>query len=125
MTRFDEVMQRIGTRPALIRMANVSDYFGDKAPYRIESGVALIDVSGPLSNDAWSWGGTTYGEIQDQLKIAAADPGVKGILLCVNSPGGETDNAFETAAVRKPVVERVTSSTPPPRMATAFNRRLA
>ena len=92
-------MQRFGSRPALVNMSAVSDYFGEKAPYRIEGGVAMIDISGALSNDPWSWGGTTYGEIQDQVKIAAADPEVKGILLCVNSPGGETDNAFETAAV--------------------------
>jgi signal peptide peptidase SppA len=99
MKKLEEVMARFGSRPALIRMAAVSDYFGDAAPYRIEDGVAMIDISGPLSNAKWSWGGTTYGEIQDQCKIAAADPNVKGVLLCVNSPGGETDNAFETAAV--------------------------
>jgi signal peptide peptidase SppA len=99
MKRIEEVMSRFGSRPALIRMASVSDYFGDSAPYRIEDGVAMIDVSGPLSNAKWSWGGTTYGDIQDQCKIAAADPTVKGVILCINSPGGETDNAFETAAV--------------------------
>ncbi len=97
MTRLEEVMQRIGSRPALIRMENVSDHFGDAAPYRIEDGIAIIDVFGVLSNDPWSWGGTTYPEIQNQLKIAAQDPNVKGILLNINSPGGETDNSFETA----------------------------
>ena len=107
--RLDEVMRRFGSRPALIRMASVSDYFGDSAPYSIEGGIAMIDISGPLSNSAWSWGGTTYGDIQDQCKIAMADPEVKGALLCINSPGGETDNAFETAvaiaklASQKPV----------------------
>jgi len=98
-SRRDEIMTRIGTRPALIRSANVADYFGDAAPYRVEDGIAIVDVLGPLSNAAWSWGGTTYGEIQTQLKIASEDPGVKAVLLNVNSPGGETDNAFETAAM--------------------------
>ncbi len=97
--RFLEVAQRIGGRPALIRLASAADYFGENAPYAIVGGIAVIDISGPLSNEAWSWGGTTYGEIQDQLKIAAADPNVNGIALRVNSPGGETDNAFETAAM--------------------------
>lgn len=95
--RIIEVMQRIGSRPALIRLANAGDQFGDNAPYRIEEGVAMIDVVGVLSNAAWSWRGVTYGEIQEQLKIAAADPSVRAVLLNVNSPGGETDNAFETA----------------------------
>lgn len=99
MKRLEEVMTRIGSRPALINLASVSDFFGDAAPYRIEDGVAMIDICGPLSNAKWSWGGTTYGDIQDQMKIAAEDPNVKGILLNVNSPGGETDNAFETAAL--------------------------
>jgi signal peptide peptidase SppA len=106
MTRLEEVMQRIGARPALIRLANAGDFFGENAPYRIEDAVAIIDIVGPLSNAAWSWRGTTYGEIQDQLKIASADPNVRGILLNINSPGGETDNAFETAdmiaALEKP-----------------------
>ena len=99
MRRLDEVMERIGSRPALIHAASVSDSFGDPKPYRVEEGIGIIDVCGPLSNDLWSWGGTTYGAIQEQLKLAGADPGVKGILLNVNSPSGETDNAFETAAL--------------------------
>jgi len=98
-SRLEEVAARFGSRPALISMASVSDYFGDSAPYRIEEGgIAMIDISGPLSNDKWSWGGTTYPEIQDACKIAKADPNVKGVLLTINSPGGATDNAFETAA---------------------------
>lgn len=97
--RLKEVLERLGSRPSLIRMGDISDYFGEDAPYRTEDGVAFVNISGPLSNSRWSWGGTTYGDIQNQIRIAAADPGVKGILLNVNSPGGETDNAFETAAM--------------------------
>src|ERR1041385_7565054 len=99
MKRLEEVMNRIGSRRALIHMASVSDHFGDAAPYRIEDGIGIINICGPLSNAVWSWGGTTYGDIQNQSRIADADPNVRAILLNVNSPGGETDNAFETAAV--------------------------
>jgi signal peptide peptidase SppA len=95
--RLEEVIARIGSRPALLCMASASDYFGDASPYRVEDGIAIIDIVGPLSNAAWSWGGTTYGDIQTQVKTAVADSKVKGILLNVNSPGGETDNAYETA----------------------------
>jgi signal peptide peptidase SppA len=99
MLRFDEVMERIGPRPALIHAASIPGSFGDPKPYRVEEGIAIVDIYGPLSNELWSWGGTTYGEIQNQVKLAAADPEVKGILLNINSPGGQTDNAFETAAL--------------------------
>jgi ClpP class serine protease len=99
MNRLDEVMERLGSRPAMVRMEDVSQFFGDAAPYRIEDGIAMIDIVGVLSNAAWSWGGTTYGELQNQIRIACADPNVDGILFNVNSPGGETDNAFETAAL--------------------------
>jgi signal peptide peptidase SppA len=99
MTRLEEITQRIGARPALIRMQDVSDLFGEAAPYHIEGGIAMIDVCGVLTNAAWSWGGTTYGELQDQINIASVDPNVTGILLVINSPGGECDNAFETATV--------------------------
>jgi len=104
-TQLEEIMARFGSRPALIRMSSISDQFGASAPYRLEDGIAMIDISGPLSNSAWSWGGTTYGDIQDQCKIACADPDVTGLLLCINSPGGETDNAFETAAVISKVAQ--------------------
>ncbi len=105
-SRRSEVIARIGSRPALIQMANISDYFGDAAPYRIEEGIGIIDISGPLSNAPWSWRGTTYGEIQEQMKIAMQDPNVRGILLNVNSPGGESDNSFETAAVIAAAAEK-------------------
>jgi signal peptide peptidase SppA len=97
MTRLEEITQRIGARPALVRMQDIADIFGEAAPYRIEGGIAMIDVCGVLTNAAWSWGGTTYGDLQDQLNIASVDPNVTGILLNINSPGGECDNAFETA----------------------------
>jgi signal peptide peptidase SppA len=97
--RLEEVMQRIGSRPALIHMQFAGDAYPDDRPYEIRDGIACIDIVGPLSNAAWSWRGTTYGEIQMQVKTAQMDPAVKGILLYVNSPGGETDNAFETAQV--------------------------
>lgn len=101
MTRLEEVMQRIGARSALIRVAVAGDHFGENAPYRVEDGVAIINVIGPLFNEDCDpeSGCTSYGDIQEQLKVASADPNVKGILLNINSPGGRTDNGFETAAI--------------------------
>jgi signal peptide peptidase SppA len=61
--------------------------------------VAIIDISGFLSNDAWWWDETDYRDIQKEVRLAVEDADVKGILLRINSPGGETDNAFETARI--------------------------
>src|SRR5262249_39796402 len=92
-------MQRMGTRPALINMENAGGDYRNSRAYNVQGGIAIIDISGPLSNEDWSWGGATYGEIQSQVEMAVDDRDVEGILLCLNSPGGSTDRAFETAAV--------------------------
>ncbi len=71
--------------------------------YQVVEGVAIVDVCGFLCNDPCWWDETGYDEIQSELQIAAADSTVDGILLNINSPGGETDNAFETADVVRAV----------------------
>ena len=105
--RFKEVMGRIGSRPALIHAAAVGDYFGESAPYRAAGNLAVVDVVGPLLNESCDCGGCTcYADIQEQLRAADANPNIKGILLNVNSPGGQTDNAFETAALIAEIAKR-------------------
>ena len=89
------------------------------APYAIHDGVATIQVRGELINRG-SWlsalcGLTSYEALTAALRMAAADPAVRGILLDVDSPGGEAAGAMETAAVvrdvsaQKPVVAFVDS----------------
>lgn len=77
---------------------------GGSAPslFRQERGVALIPVIGSLVNrGAWldaNSGLTSYEGITAQVKAAAADPGVKAILLDIDSPGGEATGMFSLAA---------------------------
>jgi signal peptide peptidase SppA len=64
-------------------------------------GIAVIPVVGTLTRrslglDAAS-GLTSYGEISAMLDAAIADPAVAGILLDVDSPGGEAGGVFELA----------------------------
>jgi signal peptide peptidase SppA len=64
-------------------------------------GIAVIPVVGTLTRrslglDAAS-GLTSYGEISAMLDAAIADPTVAGILLDVDSPGGEAGGVFELA----------------------------
>ena len=63
------------------------------------AGIAVIPVHGSLvrrsmAMDAQS-GMTSYGDIASMLDEAARDPGVAGILLDIDSPGGEAGGVFE------------------------------
>jgi signal peptide peptidase SppA len=65
-----------------------------------ESGIAIVPVLGPLVARA-DWltsllGATEYGAIADAVSAAADDPAVRGILLEVDSPGGEVGGLFDT-----------------------------
>lgn len=70
------------------------------------TGIAVIPIQGTLVKrtlglEAAS-GLTSYSEIQALLAAAISDPSVRGILLDVDSPGGETGGVFELAEfVRK------------------------
>jgi len=102
-TRRDEVLRLFGAKPLLIEAAKLDAAYATRRPYATESGVAIIDIAGVLANepslfDAFVYGATAYGQILDEVEQAVRDPEVRGILLRVNSPGGDSDGAFETAA---------------------------
>lgn len=72
-------------------------------PYEVTpEGIAIIDVSGTLVKkaswmDAWS-GLQSYEMIRAGFLDAVADPRISGILLDVDSPGGEVGGLFDLAA---------------------------
>ena len=65
-------------------------------------GIALIPVHGTLVRRALGLeaasGLSSYAEIGARVDAALADPAVKGILLDIDSPGGEAGGVFELAA---------------------------
>ena len=77
------------------------------------TGIAVIEIEGSLTHKLGSIqpysGMTGYDGIQAQIRSALADPDVAGILLDINSGGGEVAGAFDTAnmifnaATQKPV----------------------
>lgn len=82
-----------------------------RKPYAIDQGIALIGISGKLVNrgsnmDALS-GISSYEYIVAQLKAADADPAVAGIMLEIDSPGGEVAGVDivtrQMAAASKPI----------------------
>lgn len=73
-----------------------------RKPYEMaDGGVAVIDVSGPLTKQltcaAWLMGGTSTEWIRQQVRQAAADPDVKAIAYRVYSPGGQVAGIADLA----------------------------
>jgi len=103
MTRREQVLRLFGAKPLLIEATKLDVAYGARKPYPVQDGVAVIDIAGVLANepslfDAIFFGATAYGQILDEVEQAIEDPEVRGVLLRVNSPGGDSENAFETAA---------------------------
>ncbi|MBI4905121.1 MAG: S49 family peptidase [Acidobacteria bacterium] len=101
-TRCNEVLRLFGAKPLLIEAAKLDAVYATRRPYALQNGIAIIDIAGVLANepslfDVIVYGATAYGQILDEVEQAIADPEVRGILLRVNSPGGDSDGAFETA----------------------------
>lgn len=76
-------------------------------------GVAVVDVTGPLSQRAWScwmWEGDGYDAIRLRMSRALSDPNVQSIVLRIDSPGGEVAGLNE--AVRAMRAEASTAGKP-------------
>lgn len=88
--------------PAEMSRAIASHKAMDSRPYGLHNGVAIISVEGTLAHRTGNLnpqsGMTGYDGIKAQLQMAAEDPQVKGVLLDVNSPGGEASGVSEVAA---------------------------
>lgn len=67
--------------------------------------IAIVPISGTLMKSASSFGGTSTVQMRRDIRTAANDPNVSGILLAIDSPGGTTagtaDLANEVKAARK------------------------
>jgi signal peptide peptidase SppA len=78
-------------------------------------GIGIIKVEGVLYRyenfDTYFFGGSSYEGISESVMTAIYDESIKGILLYVNSPGGEVDGMFELSEIirnaGKPVVSYV------------------
>ncbi len=72
------------------------------ARYRIQNGVALIDVMGILAHRSGNMNPDSsaiqsYERISEQLRAALSDQSITTILLQLDSPGGEVSGAFQLA----------------------------
>lgn len=104
--KLEVLLQVLGAQDTQRQAATVLDAPGAGATTSTataigESNIAVIQAVGSLSKrslglDALS-GLTSYDSLQDQLNAALADRMVKGIVLDVDSPGGEASGVFDLA----------------------------
>lgn len=66
-----------------------------KAPFEMCGAVAVVQISGPLSQHADSWS-DSYEAITARVAAALASP-AQQVLLCIDSPGGVVNGCLETA----------------------------
>ncbi len=120
--RIEQILSVLGERVGLeVFEAPKAEARAFEAPlakhglYRVtDSGVAIVPIVGTLVNrGSWigaSSGLVSYEGITAQIKKAASDPEVRGIMLDIDSPGGEASGCFDlTTLIRevdkvKPVV---------------------
>jgi signal peptide peptidase SppA len=89
--------ERLGVAPPLADLALPVPKSAITAP----TGIAVIPILGTLVKRSLGLeaasGLTSYSEIAAMLDAAVADPMVSGILLDIDSPGGEASGSFELA----------------------------
>jgi signal peptide peptidase SppA len=61
------------------------------------AGIALIDITGHMMKGSTKYGGASTIWARRQIRAAAADPEVKGIMLAIDSPGGTVAGTDELA----------------------------
>jgi len=94
---------RMGLEPPAVDAALLAEQRSRK-PYGVtDAGVTVIEVSGSLVNrasgmDAQS-GLTSYEQLGNEILDAATDPQVRGILLRLDSSGGEANGAWDVASL--------------------------
>lgn len=67
-------------------------------PGRNGQSVAVIGVGGTLMKQQSSMGGTSTIQLRRDIRTAASDPNVSGILLAIESPGGTVAGLMDLAA---------------------------
>ncbi|QIK13526.1 S49 family peptidase [Leclercia sp. 29361] len=100
-----------GATPGAEQIAEPLALFGDdeemvprpSRSYQITNGIAVLPVSGTLVSKTRSLqpysGMTGYNGIIARLQLAMSDPGVDGILLDMDTPGGMVSGAFDCADI--------------------------
>jgi len=90
------------TNNSPVEMVEVSDRDRRRSGYTAKNGLGIIGIHGPLMHRVMemefpSGGPTTYADIRHAFDMALSDDEVQGIVLDIDSPGGEVNGAFDLA----------------------------
>lgn len=103
-TKLDIILSVLGSRvgwPIQSELALPPSRASPTGQHMAGTGIAVVPVHGSLVRRAMgidvASGLTSYGDIAAMLDAAVADPAVSGILLDIDSPGGEAGGVFELA----------------------------
>jgi signal peptide peptidase SppA len=66
-------------------------------PAKSGKSIAVVKAAGTLMKSQSSMGGTSTVQLRKDIRQAAADPNVSGILLAIDSPGGTVAGTWELA----------------------------
>lgn len=69
----------------------------EKVPARKGKSIAVVNISGTMMKSQSSLGGTSTVQMRRDIRQAAADPEVSGILLAIDSPGGTVAGTYDLA----------------------------
>ncbi len=86
-----------GVPLAIASSALGGDLFGEPMALSLVDSVAVISITGALSTRASMWGGASYAEIRHAVAMAVDSPEVRGIVLDIDSPGGDVSGNFDMA----------------------------
>ena len=99
--KLDVILAVLGPRIGLQGLDMAAPLPGPRSELPTSPGIALIPVHGTLVRRALGLevasGLCSYAEISARVDAALADPAVTGILLDIDSPGGEAGGVFELA----------------------------
>jgi len=99
--KLDVILAVLGPRIGLQGLDMAAPLPGPRSETPTSPGIALIPIHGTLVRRALGLevasGLSSYAEIGARIDVALADPAVKGILLDIDSPGGEAGGVFELA----------------------------
>ena len=99
--KLDVILAVLGPRIGLQALDMAAPLPGPRSELPTSPGIALIPVHGTLVRRALGLevasGLCSYAEIGARVDAALADPAVTGILLDIDSPGGEAGGVFELA----------------------------
>lgn len=99
--KLDVILAVLGPRIGLQGLDMAAPLPGPRSETPTSPGIAVIPIHGTLVRRALGLevasGLSSYAEIGARIDAALADPAVKGILLDIDSPGGEAGGVFELA----------------------------